>query len=202
MFTAIDIGAEGRRSDGGVFAQSEIGQRLNNKTLNLPPPSSIVRGGPKLPYVAVADEAFGLSEHMMRPYPRSDGPGRDEKVFDYRLSRARRTVECAFGILSGRWRIFKKLICADTSTVIKIVQATTCLHNWLIQKELEKDRCYSVLTRRIANLASDGLVRHNGIDIGNISNDNAAEIRDAFKAYFNTTGAIPNQWQRADNNDY
>lgn len=70
-FTIVDIGAEGRRSDGGIFQESELGHRIENNALDLPEPKSIVENGPKLPYVIVGDEAFALTSYMLRPYPRS-----------------------------------------------------------------------------------------------------------------------------------
>ena len=53
------------------------------------------------------------------------------------LSRARRTIESAFGILTlvAKWRIFRSAIRADVTLVEKIVQATICLHNYLCLTE-------------------------------------------------------------------
>ncbi|XP_018405472.1 PREDICTED: uncharacterized protein LOC108781856 [Cyphomyrmex costatus] len=59
-FTLVDIGAEGRQSDGGIFANSKFGQRLERNEMNLPQPSAVEPNGPPLPYVLVADEAFAL----------------------------------------------------------------------------------------------------------------------------------------------
>lgn len=70
----------------------------------------------------------------MKPYA-GRGLTDDQSVFNYRLSRARRTIENAFGILSARWRIFRKPIRADTSTVDVIVKAAICLHNYLLSTE-------------------------------------------------------------------
>ena len=57
----------------------------------------------------------------MKPYP---GKQLDEtqRVFNYRLSRARRTIENAFGILSAKWRIFRKPIRANVDLAEKIVR--------------------------------------------------------------------------------
>ena len=48
----------------------------------------------------------------------------------YRLSRCRRTIENTFGILSARWRIFRRLIRANPETVDLIVKACICLHHF------------------------------------------------------------------------
>lgn len=79
-FTLVDIGAEGRQSDGGIFANSKFGQRFERNEINLPQPSEIEPSGPLLPYVLVADEAFALTHYMMRPYPRSGRLNRQRKV--------------------------------------------------------------------------------------------------------------------------
>ncbi|XP_018400698.1 PREDICTED: uncharacterized protein LOC108778099 isoform X2 [Cyphomyrmex costatus] len=94
-FLLVDIGAEGRHS--GVFKNSLMGQLFADYKLYLPLPSLIVENGDPMPYVLVADEAFQLTNYTMRPYP-----GKiltyDRRIFNYRLSRARRVVENTFGI--------------------------------------------------------------------------------------------------------
>lgn len=137
---AVDIGAAGRRSDGGVFRESKIGRRFQRKILNVPNADAVYEDGPVLPYVLVGDEAFPLSFFLMTPYPRSGILNYRKKVFNYRLSRARRMVESAFGILGARWRIYRNAIIGTPQLVTKIVQATTCLHNWFITNSLEKSR--------------------------------------------------------------
>jgi hypothetical protein len=136
-FIFIDVGAEGRNSDGGIFKNSNLGQRFENQTLNIPQPDEIFEGGPEIPYFMVGDEAFPLKEYLMRPYPgRSTGRLSEEiNVFNYRLSRARRVIENAFGILVARWRIYRRPINTSLETAKLIVNATCCLHNFILTKE-------------------------------------------------------------------
>ncbi|XP_073448661.1 nucleolar protein 12 isoform X2 [Aquarana catesbeiana] len=65
-FLYVDVGKNGRMSDGGVIAQTEFYRRLQNGSLDLPAPEDNVEG---LPFVFVADEAFALGDHLMRPFP-------------------------------------------------------------------------------------------------------------------------------------
>lgn len=125
----VDIGAAGRLSDSGVFKDSQLGQGFEQNRFDVPIPS-----GDNLPYVLVGDEAFPLTNYLMRPYPRRGHLEMPKKVFIYRLSRARRIVENAFGLLVDKWRIFRKPIIASESTIKKIVQAAVCLHNFLLMQ--------------------------------------------------------------------
>lgn len=111
QISLLDIGAPGRRSDGGIFHASEIGKRLQNGMLSIPPPRPVENGGQALPFVLVGDEAFPLTQYMLRPYPRSGRFDRRKNIFNYRLSRARRVVENVFGILSARMRISQANSC-------------------------------------------------------------------------------------------
>jgi len=93
-FIAVDIGDYGSNSDGGVFRRSAIGSRLQSDTLNLPADQPITDnpGANAMPFVIVGDEAFPLGPHLMHPYP-GRGLREDKRIFNYRLSRARRVVE-------------------------------------------------------------------------------------------------------------
>jgi len=101
-FTFLDIGAEGRQSDGGMFRNSNLYKALEENLIRIPPPDVIGNNGPVLPYVIVADEAFPLKTYIMRPFPRSQQLNETRKIFNYRLSRARRVIENTFGILAAR----------------------------------------------------------------------------------------------------
>ena len=107
-FVMIDVGAHGKDSDGRVFANSTFGTQLKHGTLNFPPPTAL-SGNIKVPHVFVGDEAFPLLKNLMRPYP---GPrlAPSERIFNYRLSRARRIVENAFGIMAAKFRVFRRTL--------------------------------------------------------------------------------------------
>ncbi|XP_025159509.1 uncharacterized protein LOC112589650 [Harpegnathos saltator] len=128
-FLIVDIGAQGRHSDGGIFKNSAMGQRFYNNNMYLPDPSAISNRH-NVPYVIVADEAFQLNSFTMRPYPSKNLT--KQRIFNYRLSRARRVVENAFGILVTRWRIYQKPLNTSLVTSDAIIKATVCLHNLLM----------------------------------------------------------------------
>ena len=50
------------------------------------------------------DDAFGLRPYMMKPYG-SRGLDDEQRIFNYRLSMARRVVENAFGIMANHFQV-------------------------------------------------------------------------------------------------
>ncbi|KAL3222172.1 hypothetical protein MRX96_028909 [Rhipicephalus microplus] len=92
-FTSVYIGCYGRESDGGVFAASQLGIFVDNGHKNLPDPCELPNGGPVLPYVFVADDAFPLKTNLMKLYPGTQGANSAKRIYNYRLSRARRRVD-------------------------------------------------------------------------------------------------------------
>lgn len=202
VFTIVDIGAKGRRSDGGTLQQSELGFHLENNYLNLPKARRISENGPELPYVIVGDEAFALTPYMLRSYPRADNLNLEKKVFNYRLSRARRVVECAFGILTAKWRIFRRPMATNVDHAISIVKAATCLHNFLLMKDLAlppNQRKYSSVNSLSQDPINCQRVRS---EIVTINSQRGGVIRQLFTNYFYTTGSIDQQWEKANNNDF
>ncbi|XP_071554257.1 uncharacterized protein [Temnothorax nylanderi] len=202
LFTVVDIGAEGRRSDGGIFMHSDLGISLNNNEVSLPPSRQLEENGPNLPYVLVGDEAFALTNYMMRPYSRRNDLDLSEKVYNYRHCRARRSVECSFGVLAARWRVYRKPMETSVTTSVKVVQATVCLHNFLMAKDITRsfqERQYSQLLPAERDAPAHAL---HDLHVQYVNINNATGIRDAFKQYFNTTGVIEQQWERALQNNF
>ncbi|KAJ1519122.1 hypothetical protein ONE63_011275 [Megalurothrips usitatus] len=129
-FIFITIGSAGRESDGGIFQTSDFGQAILRERLPLPQAKTFQGFHVPLPAVFVEDAAFPLLRNLMRPYGGvSLSPA--QTIFNYRLSRARRVVENAFGVLASRFRIFRRPIIASAATVDRIVQATVVLQYWL-----------------------------------------------------------------------
>ena len=68
----------------------------------------------------------------MKPYP-DQGIQENQAIFNYRLSRARRVIENAFGILAAPWWAFLQPIQTTVDNAEIVVEATICLHNFLRQ---------------------------------------------------------------------
>ncbi|XP_025199917.1 uncharacterized protein LOC112597904, partial [Melanaphis sacchari] len=108
-FLMVDVGLNGRISDGGVLGHSDFGKMMGNQLLNIPEPQQVRRSNKILPYVFVADGAFAMTQNLLKPYSRvGNNLTEEQRLFNYRLSRARRIVENAFGILVSRFGVLQK----------------------------------------------------------------------------------------------
>ena len=88
----------------------------------------------KLPYTLVDDDIFLLKTWLMKPYLVKYLTVL-QWIYNYPTSRARKTVENTFGILSAKWRIYHHPIRASPETVESIIKGTICLHNYLCLTE-------------------------------------------------------------------
>ena len=191
-FTLVDTGDSGSQSDGSVFASSFLGHPIENDMLNIPKLSPLPNSETCLPFVFVGGDAFGLKENMMKPYP-SQNRTLEEKVFDYRLSRARRIIENSFGIATARFRIFRRPINAKVSTVKSVTKAVVGLHSFLMKKNHEGDNQYcppNYIDREENDHVLSGDCRQqqshiSGLkDVGRIGSNNYSKtIRDKFKDF-------------------
>ena len=210
-FTLVDIGGYGRENDAGLLSQSPFGQALEKgkEKLNIPAPEPV--GSFNLPYVFMGDEIFPLKPWLMKPYP---GKNLDEprRIYNYRQSRARRTIENSFGILAARWRVFHRPIHAATETVEGIVKAAVYLHNYLRLTEnayyvpagfVDKDDDSGDIIpgdwRNIVNNDEGGLIGFNQIG-SNRYGFEANRAREDFLKYFNSAeGSVSCQLQHVRN---
>lgn len=205
-FSYVDIGCQGRISDGGVFRNTSLFKKLEEGELNIPLPHPISSNGPPLPYVIVADDAFSLSQNLMKPYPGNHDKGSKERHFNYRLSRARRVVENVFGIMSSVFRVFRKPMLLDPEKASNVVMACSLLHNFLrnsrtstsrytppgsLDSELDGEIVPGTWRQDIGTMASLLPLRN----IPRKSGAQPKQIRDKYAEYFATIGKLP--WQDA-----
>lgn len=111
----------------------------------------------------------------------------EKRIFNYRLSRARRVVENAFGILSNRFRILLTPINLSVDKVESITLAVCVLHNFLIE---EKVAAYVEIDGARAPTIGSIFERQ----AGDRPPASASQYRDLFRDFFmSDAGAVP--WQ-------
>ena len=88
----------------------------------------------------VADDAFPLRTDLIKPFRQADLTTNKTRTLNYHVSRARRIVENAFGILASRFRIFHSKISINPKRIESVVMASCALHNYLM-KTSESSYC-------------------------------------------------------------
>lgn len=127
-FIWADIGGRGAASDAQVWNESDLKAAVEDGEIDLPKPDPIPNDTEDVPYFFIGDDAFGLRTYMQKPYSQR-GLVREERIFNYRLSRARRVVENAFGILANRFQVLMTTMQHHPTTIRIIVTTCMVLHN-------------------------------------------------------------------------
>jgi len=107
-FIFVDAGCQGRISDGGVFQDCQLNKKLKSNSLGLPLLAPLPGRRKEIPFFFIGDGAFPLTDNIMKPFPGLFSKGTPKRIYNYRLSRARRVVENVFGIISSVFRVLRK----------------------------------------------------------------------------------------------
>ena len=199
-FMFADIGTNGRVSDGGVWRNCKLRDIMETQTSGVPGAKRLPGSSISVPHVFLADDAFPLTPYLMKPFSFRNQT-KIQRIFSYRLSRARRTVENAFGILANRFRVLQTTIALEPSKVEKVVLACIALHNYLRKNSAEQDTPpYNLHTEYVAEgpMANASLRQEESLlnlrsDRARKPSQEAKDIRDKFMSYFINEGAVP--WQ-------
>jgi hypothetical protein len=209
-FTYIDVGANGKAADGGIWRDCSFKECLESGTLQIPPAKPLPGRQQRVPFIILSDAAFPLSKHILKPYGGME-LGEKERIFDYRMSRARVQAECAFGIAAARFRVLLTAMALEPNEAELVVKAICALHNFLIsRKHSRPNYCpRSLIDHEVADgTRIPGLWRSDtaAANVGGFSdldpqtNDiqpfsqSGIVIRNEFADYFVTSeGSIP--WQ-------
>jgi hypothetical protein len=106
----------GSSSDKNLWSKSSLGKNIHS----ILPPGAHVLG----------DAGYTIDETLMIPYPITDDMLDSESQYNSFHSKTRITVERAFGLLKGRWRILKKDLGMKTpKSIARTIVACMVLHN-------------------------------------------------------------------------
>jgi len=200
-FLWVSVGAEGSQSDCGIFNRSALEPALREDRMGFPRPRPLPHDDRDIPFFIVGDDAFPLRTYLVKPYP-DKYLDHDQRILNYRCSRARRVVENGFGILAGRFRCLHTCLQVTPRVAKKITKACVVLHNEL------RDMRPNIGNHEIDVEQDDGQIvpgawRHAGVleearleGRGPRQTAEGKELRAYLKAYYNSpVGSVP--WQEA-----
>ena len=199
-FMFLDVGAIGSECDAGIFAQTQLRKLVEDKMARIPGPKPLPGTEDLCDYYFIGDDAFPLRHYLMKPFP-SRALAHKERIYNYRLSRARRTVENAFGILANRFRVFHTSICLKPDNAEKVTIAACILHNMLRTRKIGSTSVGDYINQQ-TNDVVDGLWRGDerfGNDLpprnsGRNGTDYALKQRELLRDYMNSeAGSV--SWQ-------
>ena len=198
-FLWVDIGGNGMASDAQIYNNCELSEVIKDGSIGFPPPDPLPNDTKNVPYFLVMDDAFRLTPNTMKPYS-IRGMSDEERIYNYRLSRARRVVENAFGILANRFQVLMTTMGQVPGTVRTITTAAILLHNLMrirfpvMQNALvdREDRQHNIIPG--AWRQGHNLVDTEKVLGPNVDNKEGKKLRNLLKHWCSSeAGSVP--WQ-------
>ena len=143
MGRRVDVGGRSSMSDCQIFNESELKECLDNGRIGFPEPDPLPFDDRDMPYFLLGDDAFGLRTYLMKPYSQR-GLTNEQRIYNYRISRGRRVVENAFGILAQRFQVVLTTLQIGPDNVRDVVESCVCLHNLMRERyptQFNKTHC-------------------------------------------------------------
>jgi len=134
-FMYVDISSYGKDCDYTIFKRSTLWKSIQTIMLELPSEKPLSgTEGPHVPHFFVGDEGFALNTNILRSFGGSNLSVKIS-VCNFHLCRLRSYVECAFGILSNKWRIFQRPFHVSPDFAVVIANACVVLHNFIRERD-------------------------------------------------------------------
>lgn len=113
-----------------VLNNSSLYDKLSKGRLNIPGAKPLKGQIFATTFYLIGDDIFSLNRNVKKAYSQSSDLNISAKVVDYRLSRARMTVEMAFGKLANVSTFFTWCIEVSIETYDKILKVCCLFHNY------------------------------------------------------------------------
>ena len=126
----------GSWNDAGIFSNCNLGQALEANEVELPENQMLPRSDIECPFFFIGDGGFPLKRYLIKPFQRTRNMRVDQKIFNHRLSHARKVIECSFGILCKKWKLFESPLDFQLKTSQIVIMSILCLHNFLIDQDM------------------------------------------------------------------
>ena len=125
MFTDYYVGWPGSVHDARVFRNSEIYDLATNSTSEWFPNDSHL----------VGDSAYPNLTWLLAPYKDNGSSTRKHRNYNFKHSSTRMEIECAFGLLNGRFRRLKFVDMVNMDSIVKVIASVCVLHNVCLTTE-------------------------------------------------------------------
>lgn len=181
-FLFVDVGVNGRVGDAGLWNSHDFKRAIEENLIEIPPSQVLPGTDIDVPTVTISDDAFQLSKRNMKPFPNRN-LSEEQILFNYMLSRNRRVVECAFGIVARTWQVLFSKIWRDPLKATQIVLALVALHNFVREDNIRRRTNYDM----ISDSDIDHIVSENFVELIGVTgrqNSEGKQIRETFKNYF------------------
>lgn len=152
-----------------------------------------------MPYFLVGDDAFALKTYLMKPWNKS-ALNHQEMIYNYRISRARRVVKNALGIMCARWRCLPGILQQGVEVVQQILECCVILQNLLRirfpaihRQDVDvEDANHNIIPGDWRQYV-DQRAQNEGPGNRRVATLNGRQQRDYLQEYFNGVGAV--DWQ-------